>query len=118
MAHRDKTMPQDNTDFSLILTTAGSADAARALAEHLVADGLAACVQLLPIHSVYRWQGAVQHDAETLLLVKTRTALYAEVEACIRRQHSYSVPEVLCLPVCAGSVPYLDWLAAMTRSPG
>lgn len=111
-------MPQDNTDFSLILTTAGSADAARALAERLVTAELAACVQLVPIASVYRWQGAVQHDTETLLLVKTRTALYAQVEACIRQQHDYSVPEVLCLPVTAGSAPYLDWLAAMTRNPG
>jgi len=103
-------MKPDDTSHCVILTTAGSSPEAAALADGLVSERLAACVQMLPINSTYVWEGAVQRDAETLLLIKTRSDAYAAVEAYIREHHSYSVPEILCLPVTAGSSDYLGWI--------
>lgn len=97
-------------DIAVVLTTAPNEDEARALARLLVEQQLAACVQLLPIHSVYQWEGAIQQEPEVLLLAKTRRSRYAEVEACIRSHHSYTVPEILQLPVEQGLPAYLAWL--------
>ncbi len=102
---------------SVILTTTGSAAEADALAEGLVAQGLAACVQLLPVRSVYRWEGAVQRDTETLLLVKTRSDAFEAVAAYLRAHHRYSVPEIIQLPITAGSADYLGWIDASLRKP-
>jgi len=97
-----------------ILTTAGNVAEAQSIARMLVERELAACVQSLPITSTYRWNGAVQEEAEILLLIKTRQALYPAVEAAIRECHSYETPEIICLPVLAGSDPYMAWVGAMT----
>ena len=102
-----------NTDAAVVLTTAPNDAEAVALARILVERQLAACVQRLPIHSVYHWEGAVQDEPEILLLIKTRACRYAEVEACIRQHHSYTVPEILMLPVSAGSTSYLAWLGGL-----
>jgi periplasmic divalent cation tolerance protein len=98
----------------VVLTTVPSREAARSLATRLVENRLAACVQLSAIESVYRWQGSVQHEEEVLLLIKTRSELYAPLEAFIKEVHSYEVPEILQLPVQAGAETYLRWLADAT----
>ena len=98
-------------DYCVVLTTAANADEAARLADGLVAARLAACVQSQPINSTYVWEGAVQHDAEVLLLIKTRSDAYAAIEAFIREHHSYDVPEIICLPVTAGSSDYLGWIS-------
>jgi periplasmic divalent cation tolerance protein len=98
----------------MVLTTTPSRDEARSLAAALVENRLAACVQMLPVESVYSWQGAVQHDDEILLLIKTRRELYAPLEAFIKEAHSYDVPEIVQVPVEAGSESYLRWLADVT----
>ncbi|HEY9035883.1 MAG TPA: divalent-cation tolerance protein CutA [Pseudomonadales bacterium] len=103
------------TEYCMILTTAGSAKEAAALADGLVAAALAACVQLMPVQSVYRWEGAVQHDSETLLLIKTRQVAFDAVAAYIHAHHRYSVPEIICLPITAGSSEYLGWIHHMTQ---
>lgn len=101
-----------NNEFCVVLTTVASQQEADALAGRLVEQQLAACVQLLPIHSVYRWEGKIQREPEVLLLAKTRRCRYADVEAFIRTHHSYTVPEILQLPVDQGLPAYLAWLAA------
>jgi periplasmic divalent cation tolerance protein len=68
----------------------------------------------LPIESVYNWKGAVQHDDEILLLIKTRRELYAPLEAFIKEIHSYEVPEIVLLPAEAVSDSYLRWIADVT----
>lgn len=102
-------------EYGMVMTTVGDAEAGQRLAAELVAQRLAACVQMLPIQSTYHWKGAVQRDAEILLLVKTKTALYPEVEAFIRAAHSYETPEIILVPITAGSAGYLQWLGAETK---
>jgi periplasmic divalent cation tolerance protein len=95
----------------LALTTAGSRDEAEAIAQSLVESGLAACVNLISgVHSIYRWQGAVESAEEVLLLIKTTAANLDRVESALRAQHSYEVPEFLVLAPESASEPYLRWL--------
>jgi len=102
-------------DFVVVLVTAGDAEEAARIGRTLVVERLAACANVVgPIHSVYRWQGAVEEAAEHLLLVKARAADLPALEARVRALHSYQVPEVLALRVTAGSGPYLAWLAEST----
>ena len=99
----------------LVLVTAPNQTDARAIARALVGDGLAACVNVLgPIRSIYRWRGAIEDEAEYLLLIKTRDRLYARLERRVQELHSYEVPEVIALPIEAGSAPYLKWLLDAT----
>ena len=102
-------------DFVVVLVTAGDAGEAARIGRTLVEERLAACANLVgPIRSVYRWQGAVEEAAEHLLLVKARADDLPALEARVRALHSYQLPEVLALPVAAGSAAYLAWLAQST----
>ena len=102
-------------DFVIVLVTAGGAEEAARIGRALVVERLAACANVVgPIHSVYRWQGAVEEAAEHLLLVKARAADLPALEARVRALHSYQVPEVVALRLTAGSAPYLAWLAEST----
>jgi periplasmic divalent cation tolerance protein len=97
----------------LVLTTCASPAEADKLAAELVESRLAACVSAVPrVVSTYRWQNEVTRDEESLLIIKTTTNRFAELEQAIRARSSYAVPEVLALPISAGSAPYLEWLAA------
>lgn len=100
------------SDHCVILTTTSSQEEAEALASGLVAARLAACVQQTPIHSTYRWEGKVVRDEEILILIKTRTALYPQIEAWIRAHHSYDTPEIVMLPITDGLNDYLAWVDA------
>jgi len=100
----------------LILSTASTHDEASRIAESLVAEELAACVQLSPIESWYRWEGRIEHQPETRLHIKTMAHLADQVEARIRAMHSYAVPEIVILPLGDGSADYLGWIAASTRA--
>jgi periplasmic divalent cation tolerance protein len=102
-------------DVRLVLVTVPDQDAARAIARAVVGDKLAACVNIVgPIRSIYRWQDAIEDEAEFLLLIKTRARLYARVEARVKELHSYQVPEVIALPIESGSGQYLGWLLEAT----
>lgn len=96
----------------LVLTTCASEDEAATLAASLVEQRLAACVNTLGrVQSTYRWQGGVEREQESLLVIKTTETRLAAVEQAIRDRSSYEVPEVLAIPVHGGSAAYLDWLA-------
>ena len=101
--------------FGMVLTTVAEPDIARRLADGLLEKRLAACVQTLPIHSAYRWKGAIQREPEILLLIKTKAALYPEVEAYLRANHPYETPEIVWLPIAAGFAGYLAWIDAETK---
>lgn len=99
--------------FIQVQTTTGRRDEAEAIAGELVAKRLAACVQIVgPIASTYRWEGEVETAEEWLLLIKTTAAAYETVQEAIKLLHSYEVPEIIALPVEAGSADYLSWVAA------
>jgi periplasmic divalent cation tolerance protein len=101
------------TNARIVLTTAGSADQARNLAQALVERRLAACVNIVSqVESVYRWQGKVETAAEWLLVIKTTTGAFENVRDTIGELHSYDLPECVMLAVDAGSKPYLDWISA------
>lgn len=86
-------------------------EVAEQLAESLVQEGLAACVNLVPgLTSVYRWEGAVARDTEVLLLIKTTEECLAAVAAHIEREHPYDLPELIAYPIVAGLPTYLDWV--------
>ena len=106
----------DESQFVMIMTTTGSREEAEKLAGALVTERLAACVQLLPITSYFRWEGQVQHDDEVLLLVKTRKILYSRTEERIRSLHSYDTPEVIATPIAGGSRQYFTWIEGVTMA--
>ena len=100
-------------EYLQVMTTVATREAADKIAASLVEQRLAACVQVMgPISSTYRWQGAVQTSQEWLCLAKSRRDLYPQMEEAIRRVHPYQVPEILAIPVIAGSPSYLAWLDA------
>jgi periplasmic divalent cation tolerance protein len=104
-------MAEPQGDPIVVLITAQNREEAIRLADMLVGAHLAACVQILPeMESVYRWQGAIERQPEVLLLAKTTKRRFMELEREVRALHSYDVPEIVTLPIVAGSAPYLKWL--------
>lgn len=107
------------TDVVVILVTAPPNEPAERIARELVESGLAACVNRVPgIRSVYRWEGRIHDDGEDLLIIKTGRAHAEALTARIREIHPYDVPEILVLPVSAGSPSYLAWVLAQTAVSG
>ena len=103
------------TTAVVVLSTASSPDEAERLATALVAERLAACVNLVaPLTSIYRWHGAVERAAEVLLVIKTRRRLVPRLIKRLQALHSYAVPEAIVLPVVAGARTYLAWLLGET----
>ncbi len=97
--------------FIVVLVTVGSSEEARQLAHALVQERLAACVNRLKgIESVYRWLGNVEESEEDLLIIKTTEDLFERLKSRIRELHSYSVPEIIALPILHGNEDYLSWL--------
>jgi periplasmic divalent cation tolerance protein len=95
----------------LALSTCPDDVAARQIAEALVTEGLATCVnRVAGVQSNYVWNGQLQNDSETLLMIKTTTVRIAELEARLKALHPYELPELLVLPVAGGNEPYLDWV--------
>jgi periplasmic divalent cation tolerance protein len=100
----------------VILTTAPPGKA-RDLAAALVEERLAACVNLVPgLRSLYRWEGSLRDDPETLLVIKTTAERAGDVARRIRALHSYELPEVLVLGVEGGSAGYVEWVARESRA--
>ena len=99
-----------NEGIVVLITAANSEEAAR-FADLLLERRLAACVQILPeMESVYRWQGKIERQKEVLLIAKTIKSRFEELESNVRAIHSYETPEIIALPLEAGSPAYLEWL--------
>ena len=97
----------------VVLTTWPDAERARAAARTLVEEKLAACANLIPgVESIYRWQGAVETNAEVMVVLKTTIGRYPMLENRIRALHSYEVPEIVALRVADGLPAYLRWVEA------
>ncbi len=104
------------TGFAVVFVTTGSMEEAERIATNLVEERLAACVNIVgPIRSIYRWEGAVQREAEHLLIIKSATNAFGNLEARIRELHSYDTPEVIGVPIAEGSHKYLEWMKSSTQ---
>ncbi|GAB4343725.1 MAG: divalent-cation tolerance protein CutA [Leptolyngbyaceae cyanobacterium] len=101
----------ESTQFGVVLVTAPSQEQANTIAQTLVQTKLAACVTVLPVQSIYTWQGEIHQDEEWQLLIKSDLAKFAALEAKIRAIHPYEVPEIIAVPILQGSTPYLQWIA-------
>jgi periplasmic divalent cation tolerance protein len=100
----------------VVLVTTSGKDEAAAIADALVSEHLAACVNIIDgIESVYRWEGKVARDREALMVIKTTSERYDAVERRVKQLHSYSTPEVIAIKIGRGSPEYLAWLLESVR---
>lgn len=107
-------MSDDMTGYCVVQTTLPSEAQAAELARAIVQQRLGACVQVHAIRSYYVWQERAHDEPEWLLSIKTRRALYPQLEAWLRERHPYDTPEIICLPITAGSAAYLTWVSVNT----
>jgi periplasmic divalent cation tolerance protein len=104
----------ENTLVALV--TAPSTDVGRDIAHALLDRKLAACVNIIPsITSLYTWEGELCVDEEVLLIIKTTTSTFDALNSAVKKIHPYDVPEILALPVAAGSKDYLDWIHEVVK---
>ena len=105
-----------STPYRVVLCTWPADRPAEPLAASLVEQRLAACVNILPgVTSVYRWEGAVAHDREQLLLIKTNEACYPRLEAALQAAHPYELPEIVAVSMEQGESNYLNWMGDCLR---
>ena len=105
----------DQSKAVIVFMTAPKREEAERLAEIIINERLAACVQILPeITSFYHWQGKIERDSEVLILAKTTIDKFPEMEKVVSENHSYEVPEIVAVPSEAVSAPYLAWLHSET----
>ena len=103
-------------DEIVVLITAASDSEAAKIAQALVEEHLAACANIVPgVRSLFFWDGKTQDERETLLICKSRSALMSKIIQRVRSLHSYSVPEIIALPIIAGSPDYLEWVRETTK---
>ncbi len=99
-----------------MLVTVSSDDEATTIARMLVVQGLAACVNIIPgVRSIYQWEGKVEEEREYLLMAKTIRQAFDRLVAVVKEHHSYSVPEIIALPIQHGTSEYLQWVRDMTK---
>ena len=104
------------TEYIIVLITASQEEEAARIARGVVESGLAACINIVrDIRSIYRWQGKIEDEHEVLLIAKTRRDLFESLVKRVKELHSYSVPEIIALPVIEGSGDYLKWLREETK---
>jgi periplasmic divalent cation tolerance protein len=102
-------------EFIVVFVTCGSEEEALKIAHSLVEERLAACVNLVsPVRSIYRWEGKIWDEKEWILFIKTQKERFEELEKKVKSLHSYSVPEIIGLPIVEGSSSYLQWLLEET----
>jgi len=99
-----------------VFTTVEKREDAERIASTLVNKRVAVCAQIVgPIHSTYWWKGKVEHTGEWLCMMKTRKDLFSALEKEIKAIHPYDIPEIIALPIVAGSASYLEWIEAETK---
>ena len=99
----------ESSDVVVIFSTLPATES-EAMSRALIESRLVACVNVIPVHSYYRWNGNICSEPEHLLIAKTKKTMAEVVIATIKGLHSYEVPEILALPVIAGYAPYLSWV--------
>ncbi len=103
-------------DEIIVLITTSSDSEAEKIARSLVDEQLAACANIVPgMRSLFFWDGKIQDERETLLICKSRSPLMNKIIGKVKALHSYSVPEIIALPIIAGSPDYLAWVRETTK---
>ncbi len=102
-------------NYGIVLVTANSVEQAEAIAQTLVEEKLVACVNILPVTSIYTWQGEICRDAEWQLIMKTNLDKFTELAARIKSLHSYDIPEIIALPIIQGATNYLNWIGEQVQ---
>ena len=103
-------------DEIVVLVTASSHEEAASLGRIVVEKKLAACVNVIPnVSSIFQWDGKVTQEQECLMILKSRMGIFDNLEATVKANHSYEVPEIIALPVVKGSPEYLEWIQEMTQ---
>ncbi|GAB4182810.1 MAG: divalent-cation tolerance protein CutA [Coleofasciculaceae cyanobacterium] len=105
------------TEYCVVLVTASSQEEGKAIAKALVEAKLAACVTLIPAHSIYAWQSQVMDEQQWQMVIKTKFSQFSLLENKIRELHSDEVPEIFSLPIVAGFAPYLQWISDSVKTP-
>jgi periplasmic divalent cation tolerance protein len=105
----------NTSEYSLIIATFPDKASAKTTAKLLVEKRLAACAQLFQIESIYLWKGEICDENEVMLFIKSRTALFDEIAAAIKKSHTYEVPEIVQIPLTDGLPAYLQWIADCTE---
>ena len=101
-------------EYCSIYVTAGSEDEAAGIGRTLIDERLAACVNILPVKSIYRWEDTIEQESEVVMFVKTRASLAEKVTERVKSLHSYEVPCIVVLPVKQGNFDYLQWIEEST----
>jgi len=102
--------------YLVVFITASSHEEARKIADALVSQRKAACVNIVPrVNSLFRWRGKIEDVEESLLVVKTRAKLFPDVVSTVKGIHSYEVPEIIALPIVEGNPDYLKWIHGETE---
>jgi len=107
-------MEKEAARYGMLMTTTATRDDAKKIAQSLLGAKLAACIQMTSIESCYTWKDTLQNEAEILLLIKTKTALFDEVMAAIKSAHPYETPEIVALDFAGGSPHYFAWIDSVT----
>ena len=101
----------------VVFVTTGSESEAKTISRRLVQDGLVACANIVPtIQSIFQWEGIISEEQESLLILKTKADVFHVLEAAIKAHHSYSVPEIIAIPIQMGSSDYLSWVRQMVKA--
>jgi len=101
----------ENAEYLVVLSTCPNEEVAGSLAEALVKQNLAACVNIIAgVKSVYKWEGKLENSSEVLLLIKTRREVYCQLETTVKELHPYELPEIIAVPIDQGLPQYLGWI--------
>lgn len=103
-------------NYGVVMVTVSSQQEGETIASSIIEAKMAACVTMLPINSIYTWQGKIQSASEWQLLIKTDLSQFSRLEKQILALHSYEVPEIIALPIVAGSQAYLEWIKAHLKT--
>jgi len=104
------------TEYIIVFITAANEEVAAGIGHTIIGERLAACVNIIrSVRSIYRWQGRIEDEQEVLMIVKTKKSLFERLQERVKELHSYSVPEIIGLPVTEGSKQYLEWLGQETE---
>ena len=110
--------PESPSNHIVFFITTASAEEGERIARSLLEERLAACVNLVPsVRSFFWWEGKVQEEGEVLLIGKGRADLFGKIQALVRALHSYTVPEIIAIPITSGLPDYLSWIDDSTPHP-
>ncbi|MDJ0593571.1 MAG: divalent-cation tolerance protein CutA [Pleurocapsa sp. MO_226.B13] len=110
-------MEENSSQYVVVLVTVASLQQGEAIARTLLDEKLAACINVFPVDSWYLWQGSISSEREYQLTIKTDINLFSQLADKIKTLHDYEVPEIIALPIVAGSKPYLNWLGDNLKQP-